>query len=600
MELVRGSTSVMVRVFIQDNSVTTGAGLTGLTNASTNLNIATMRELDTAATVYSGANIEAQTTVGTYQAPSTSAKIRFKEVDATNFPGEYELQFHNSAAGAFGTGDTSRFMHIYIREVTTTALKIAPCDKEIILTATDKQDGVHGGMTALPNAAPNAAGGLLISTAGGLDMDDIGADVDATETRVTLALPNAAPQAAGGLITSTAGSLDMDDLAADVDTTEARVILALPNAAPEAAGGLHSPIIRTGTAQAGSSTSVTLDAGASANNNTYIGCLIVITAGAASPSFGVINSYNGTTKVAGISGAWNSWGVNPGGTSTFMILDSAYGRVWDEVLNGSTHNVVNSAGRMLRSVGAGQVTIRTGTAQAGSTANTIKLDSGASAVNGIYNGAVVFLTGGTGLGQTRRIIGYVGSTKVATVDSNWVTTPDGGTTFEIDAFANNQIVNEGVAQAGGASTITLAVGASTTDSIYVNSFVSILSGTGVGQTRVITGYVGGTLVATVDSAWSVQPDSTSGYVVIPNGAMAPPPVIVPTSAENASTLLATALNTSVTGDVVGGAMLAARAQGFGKWVLDKVAKTITLYAADGITVVRTFTIDDATTPTQRV
>lgn len=37
--------------------------------------------------------------------------------------------------------------------------------------AVDLDDGVRAGLTALPNAAANAAGGLPISTAGGLDMD---------------------------------------------------------------------------------------------------------------------------------------------------------------------------------------------------------------------------------------------------------------------------------------------------------------------------------------------------------------------------------------------------------------------------------------------
>ncbi len=81
-----------------------------------------------------------------------------------------------------------------------------------------------------------------VTLTGTLDLDDLVADVDATETRVVLALPNAAPQAAGGLVTSAAGSLDFDDLAADVDATETRVVLALPNAAPQAAGGLVTSI----------------------------------------------------------------------------------------------------------------------------------------------------------------------------------------------------------------------------------------------------------------------------------------------------------------------------------------------------------------------
>jgi hypothetical protein len=42
---------------------------------------------------------------------------------------------------------------------------------------------------------------------------------------------------------------------------------------------------------------------------------------------------------------------------------------------------------------------------------------------------------------------------------------------------------------------------------------------------------------------------------------------------------------------------AARAQGFGKWA--RVGTALTLYAADGTTVVRTFVLDDATQPTSR-
>lgn len=61
----------------------------------------------------------------------------------------------------------------------------------------------------------------------------------------------------------------------------------------------------------------------------------------------------------------------------------------------------------------------TGTAQAGA-AQTITLASGASAVNDFYKGQIIELTGGTGSGQKPRlIVGYVGSTKVATVYPSW-------------------------------------------------------------------------------------------------------------------------------------------------------------------------------------
>ena len=62
-------------------------------------------------------------------------------------------------------------------------------------------------------------------------------------------------------------------------------------------------------------------------------------------------------------------------------------------------------------------------------------------------------------------------------------------------------------------------------------------------------------------------------------------------------VLAQSLDTGNTGDTVGGALLAARAQGFGRWTL--VGTTLTIYAADGTTVVRTFTLDSGVSPTSR-
>ena len=50
------------------------------------------------------------------------------------------------------------------------------------LTDVDLYDGVRGGMTALPNAAADAAGGLPISDAGGLDLDGMNTNINDIET----------------------------------------------------------------------------------------------------------------------------------------------------------------------------------------------------------------------------------------------------------------------------------------------------------------------------------------------------------------------------------------------------------------------------------
>lgn len=71
-----------------------------------------------------------------------------------------------------------------------------------------------------------------------------------------------------------------------------------------------------------------------------------------------------------------------------------------------------------------------GTAQAG-TSNTITLATNASSTDDTYNAYKIRLTGGTGEDQEKMIIDYAGSTKIATVESTWSTTPDNTTTYAI-------------------------------------------------------------------------------------------------------------------------------------------------------------------------
>lgn len=93
--------------------------------------------------------------------------------------------------------------------------------------------------------------------------------------------------------------------------------------------------------------------------------------------------------------------------------------------------VANSLGEALfaSDIQLGRINV----AQAG-TSTTITLDAGASAVVGSYVGDGIYLYGGTGggirgSGQLRSIIAYNTSTKVATVDRAWGTTPDNTTKF---------------------------------------------------------------------------------------------------------------------------------------------------------------------------
>lgn len=88
--------------------------------------------------------------------------------------------------------------------------------------------------------------------------------------------------------------------------------------------------------------------------------------------------------------------------------------------------------------------------------------------------------------------------------------PDASNTLQ-QKFAT--VTLTGTATAGAGSTITLAVGSSSTNSYYNGLIIRTTGGTGSGQVRYITGYVGSTRVATVDTAWSVNPDNTTTYEI---------------------------------------------------------------------------------------
>jgi len=89
-----------------------------------------------------------------------------------------------------------------------------------------------------------------------------------------------------------------------------------------------------------------------------------------------------------------------------------------------------SIDRATLAVDTGLQTVRSNTAQAGAS-TTITLDASASATDDLYNNNAIYLTGGTGVGQSRIITDYVGSTKVATVNAAWATNPASDTTFAV-------------------------------------------------------------------------------------------------------------------------------------------------------------------------
>jgi len=128
--------------------------------------------------------------------------------------------------------------------------------------------------------------------------------------------------------------------------------------------------------------------------------------------------------------------------SSWTISNITFDSVPQHAFTLSTHNPV---GTLTAGDVTGKVTLEasqaqvSGTAQTGSTSTTIKLATGASATDDAYNGMYVTITSGTGNGQERLITDYVGSTRVATVDTAWTTTPDNTSVYALRVFTPNVV-----------------------------------------------------------------------------------------------------------------------------------------------------------------
>jgi hypothetical protein len=199
-----------------------------------------------------------------------------------------------------------------------------------------------------------------------------------------------------------------------------------------------------------------------------------------------------------------------------------------------------------------------GVATAGS-ATTITLAAGSSAVDDFYAGKTIHFTSGTGSQQAAKIASYVGSTRVATFDRTlatavalstnyiifgydsldsdvtlWdgtaVATPttagvpevdvthiEGTTTAvsRLNAYFQGLDSQQNVASATATTIVFDDAALIGTDDYYNGMIVTVYGGTGEGQSRLITGYVGSTKTATVFPAWGTNPDATSDVIISP-------------------------------------------------------------------------------------
>lgn len=546
-----GKTSVIVHVFIQNSSVTTGAGLTGLVFNSAGLKGYYMR---------AGASASVAITLATIATLGTFATGGFKEVDATNLPGVYELHVPNAA---FAAGAER------VVVVLSGATNMVPCALEIELDAIDYQDATRLGLTALPNANAGSNGGLPTGDASG---------------RVTL----------------------------------------IPS---------QSPSVSNGTAQAGAASTITLKSGDSATDSIYVGSLVTITSGTGANQSRVITGYVGSTKVATVDRPWQT---NPDNTSVYSIFGEDTAAVDSnlkvQLTSGEHTSVASDVQTGLTAQGytaarapyldyLNDMVVRTNTAQAGA-GSTVTLDAGASATTDFYKGSLIAIISGTGSGQSRVCSAYNASTKVATVGRAWAINPDNTSIFIVFASAHPLLNSNLSVTLGGYDTgqdpATLVL-ATPSHKIAVDASGDVILTTGehtqivldveagltaqgytatrAGYLDTLNGLVGAIWAAAVSSfitVGSIGQDIVNSFTTLLTG------VNVTTNNDKTgySLNLAQAISKTFTAETLGEALYGSRTQAFGKWVVS--GTTLTLYAADGTTPIHTFTLDSAISPTQRV
>lgn len=150
LALKKGATDVSVYVFAQDSSVTTGAGLTGLTFETASLDCYYVRPFGSASAI----TLTTQTVTGAHSDGG------FVEVDATNMPGVYRLDLPDAVCAA---GVPSAVVML------KGAVSMSPVVLEIQLTDFD----LNSTLNAVGTAASVTAG-VSLATGAVLDLVVVG------------------------------------------------------------------------------------------------------------------------------------------------------------------------------------------------------------------------------------------------------------------------------------------------------------------------------------------------------------------------------------------------------------------------------------------
>jgi len=625
-----GQTSVIVRVMILDTSSAIGAGLTGVVFNTAGLNISTIADTESAATVYSttGNTIETITTCGTFAAP-TATKCRFKAVDATNHPGLYEIQI----ADARWAVSNAKSLIVHVTGVT--GGYSAPA--EVQLSAIDINDATAAGISRIDeaiSAAKNVKAGGIARAAFATDTGlqclrsntaqsgsistiqyDAGASAMlnfsvgcwvyitsgtgvgqvrmvqsyANATKTATISPNwdtapdntsifaiipasriiavdTAPSDSSGVttlltriasaLTITSGKVDVNDKTGfSLSAAGVQAIWDALTSALTTVGSVGKYIITslstyTGGDTAGTTTLLSRLTGPRATNLDNLDATV-----SSRSTYAGADTAGTTTLLSRIASALTITGgkVDVNDKTGFSLSPAGVQAIWDALTSALT--TVGSVGKYIvtnLSTYAGGDTAGTTTLLARLTAQRASnLDFLDTAISGVKDAVwtvasrtltafgftvntnanatetdisnrlpAVLINGHMDSSIQEIGVAKINAAAFATAAITTAAIQDGALTrLKFNADSGLQSVRSNTAQAGATTTITLDAGASAVNDFYKNDFVYITGGTGAGQCRLISAYVGATKVATV-TTWVTNPDATSTFAIIPFDAVA--------------------------------------------------------------------------------
>lgn len=428
--LKAGATSQIIPVSIYDSSSTTGAKLTGLVYNSAGL---------TAYYNRTGASGSATSITLATATKGTWATGGFVAIDGTNMPGDYELHIPDAAIAA---GATSVLVQL------KGATNMVPVNILIALEVIDRQDAVRMGLTALPNANAEAAGGLYTrGTGAGQINQPANGQIDCNTVKLSGTSCTARDIGASVLLSAGTGTGQLDFTSGVVKANLAQI---LGTALTETAGQIANAFKKFFNVSSPTGTVNSIpDAVAGASGGLLIAgsnaaTTVNITGNITGNLSGSVGSVTGS--VGSVTGAVGSVTGNVGG------------------------NVVGSVGSVTGAVGSvtAAVTVGTNNDKTGYSLSSSQTFNLTGNITGNLSGSVGSVTGAVGsvTGAVGSVTGNVGGNVVGSVGS--VTGSVGSVTGAVGSVTGNvggNVVGSVASVTGAVGSVTGNVGGNVTGSV---------------------------------------------------------------------------------------------------------------------------------------